>query len=69
MRQATDASHPLHTIYTPNGDPYLSIIDEETIIKVQLHSYDDITKRGVFLTIDKKAIPQLINILEKVING
>ena len=57
---------PLHTINAPNGRPYLSIADRETTISLRIHHYDDIYQRGIFLHIDKKAIPEMISILEKI---
>ena len=49
-----DKALPLHTVTDPNGDPYISIIEDGEIIRMQLH-YDDITARPIFLTIDKRA--------------
>jgi hypothetical protein len=57
---------PLHTIMGPNDRPYLSIADRETTVSLRLHHYDDIYQRGIFLHIDKKAIPEMIAILEKI---
>ena len=61
-----DKALPLHTIYDKDGKPYLSIIHDEKIIKIQLHSYDEIYSRGIFMTIDRRAIPELIRALEQV---
>lgn len=61
-----DKAIPLHTIYEPNGKPYLSIAHDTDIVRIQLHSYDDILKRGAFLNIDRRAIPELIKALEQV---
>lgn len=58
-------SRPMKTIYQPNGNPYLSIIDEEKTVRIQLHHYD-ITKRPIFLTLDKRCIPELIRALESM---
>jgi hypothetical protein len=57
---------PLHTINGPSGRPYLSIADRETTISMRIHHYDDIYQRGIFLHIDKRAIPKMIAILEKI---
>ena len=57
---------PLHTINGGNGLPYMSIADRETTISMRLHHYDDIYQRGIFLHIDKKVIPEMIAILEKI---
>lgn len=62
--KAEDKALPLHTISAPNGSPYISIIEEETTIRIQLHSYDKI--HPTFLVLDKKAIPELIEILQKL---
>lgn len=61
-----DRALPLHTITDPNGDPYISIIEEEETIRLQLHNYDDSFARPIFLVIDKRAVPTLINTLGKV---
>ena len=66
MKSPEDKALPLHTVYDPNGDPYISIIEDGEIIRMQLHNYDDITSRPIFLTIDKRAVPPLINALGKV---
>jgi hypothetical protein len=36
----TDETTPLYTIEDAEGNPYLSIIDEDTQIRLQLHKYD-----------------------------
>ena len=61
-----DRALPLHTVYDPNGNPYISIIEDGDVIKMRLHNYDDISDRGIYLTIDKRAVPSLINALGKV---
>jgi len=43
--------------------PYLSVIDSGKTVKIQIHAYDDIGP--FYLTIDKKAIPNLIKQLEQ----
>lgn len=60
-----DTALPLHTIYEPSGKPYVSIIDEGETIKIQLHRYDSEFRNRIFLTLDKKALPDLIKALEK----
>jgi hypothetical protein len=59
-------SHPLYSINEPNGKLYLSVVDAGTIAKIQLHRYDKDFTRGLFLDIDKRAIPDLIEILQKI---
>jgi hypothetical protein len=54
----------VHTINQPDGKPYISIIEEEATIRLQLHHYDDI--RPHYLIIDKRAVHHLINALGKV---
>lgn len=63
-------SCPLHTIYAPNGDPYISVIESKEIVRLQLHKYDndDIHKR-IYLAIDKRFIPDLIAALQKINYG
>lgn len=71
MHQVTDTSHPLQTIEDPNGVPYISVIDEGQTIKIQLHTYEyDVTPlRPIFLVLDKRALPRLIEILNDVTKG
>lgn len=58
---------PLHTINGENGMPYLSVADREQTVSLRIHHYDDIYQRGVYLHIDKRALPELILILEKTL--
>jgi hypothetical protein len=60
-----DQALPMTTIEAPDGSPYLSVIDADPLIRVQLHKYDKDYPRGIFLTFDKKALPDLIRALEK----
>ena len=50
------------TVNGPTGKPYLSVHDADNVIKIQLHSYDDIGP--FYLNIDKRAIPELVKTLE-----
>ena len=59
-----DQALPLKTIYQPNGKPYISVVDEEKQIRIQLHQYD-LTDR-IYLALDKRAIPELIEILQGI---
>jgi hypothetical protein len=56
----------VHTINQPNGKPYISIIEEEAIIKLHLHTYDNNFDSPIYLSIDKRAVHHLINALGKV---
>lgn len=58
---------PLHTINGENGLPYLSVADRDLTVSLRLHHYDDIYQRGVYLHIDKRALPELILILENTL--
>ena len=60
---------PLHTINSKNGMPYLSVADREHTVSLRIHHYDDIYQRGVYLHIDKRALPELILILEKTLEA
>jgi len=53
----------MNTINGPTGLPYLSVIDSKDTVKLQLHAYDDIGP--YYLTIDKRALPDLIRTLEQ----
>ena len=59
-------SHPLYSIYYSSGKLYLSVIDAGDLAKIQLHRYDKDFTRGLFLDIDKRAIPELIETLKKL---
>ena len=59
-------SHPLYSIYDSSGKLYLSVIDAGDLAKIQLHRYDNDFTRGLFLDIDKRAIPELIETLKKL---
>lgn len=59
-------SHPLYSIYDSSGKLYLSVVDAGEIAKLQLHRYDKDFTRGLFLDMDKRAIPDLIEILQKI---
>ena len=58
-------SHEMVTTYQPNGQPYISVTDFGEMIKIQLHKYDKDWPRGLFVTFDKKSLPDLIKALEK----
>lgn len=53
------------TIKTPGNNNYISVIEEDEVIKIQLHRYDP---EKIYLTLDRKCLPELIKIL-KDING
>lgn len=54
-------SWPAKTINTPSGEPYISVIDQGETVALQLHRYG-----RVVLTLDKKAIPELIEHLKEL---
>lgn len=57
---------PLHTIYDKQDRPYLSITHDEKMVRIRLHKYDEDYSRGIFLNIDRRAVPELIKALEQV---
>jgi hypothetical protein len=57
---------PLRTIYQPNGNPYISVIEDDKIIRIQLHSYDEHFKQPMFLVLDKRVLPQFCEILQGI---
>jgi hypothetical protein len=65
MKHVPDQSHPLHTISDPNGNPYISVIDEGNKFTILSHPdwYDIATKRPHSVTIDKAYLLELINAL------
>jgi hypothetical protein len=46
----------------PNGTPYISIHDRGDLFAIRLHRYDNI-----FVTLDKRVIPQLIEQLQDMV--
>jgi hypothetical protein len=60
-------SHPLYSIYDSGGNLYLSVIDAGEQARIQLHKYDKDFTRGLFFAIDKRAIPDLIETLKKLL--
>lgn len=58
-----DQALPMQTVYDYHNRPYVSVIDDGLTVRVQLHQYDNI--HPIYLTLDKRALPELINILEQ----
>lgn len=56
---------PMITINDYSGRPYLSVVDDDKIVKIRLHNYDAQYSRGIYLNIDKRALPELIRALEE----
>jgi hypothetical protein len=56
-------SLPMKTINRPNGDPYISIIDEGETFAIKLHRYG-----RVVVHLDKKVIPEMIEHLKELKN-
>jgi hypothetical protein len=50
------------------GNPYLTVFDEDKMVMIQIHSYDDIGPGPHYLCIDKRCVPELIVALESVEN-
>lgn len=61
-----DKALPMTTITDPNDRPYVSVIYDEKLTRIQLHQYDKDFPRGIFFIIDNQAVPALINALGKV---
>jgi hypothetical protein len=59
---------PMTTINGPTGKPYLSVINDDPLIKLRIHNYDDIYDRGIYFTFDKRALTDLIKALEQYEN-
>lgn len=62
----TDKALPLYTISTTNGKPYISVIDNDTLFRIQLHSYEENHGRPIFVELDKKCLPGLLEVLQKI---
>ena len=54
------------TINTPMNKPYISCIKRAEIMELQLHKYDNISKKGIKVLIDIRAVPELIDALTKL---
>lgn len=51
-----------NTINDPNGKPYISIIEQESLLEIRLHAYDP---KEVNLVLDKRCIPELVELMKK----
>lgn len=56
----------MKVINDSKGNPYLSVFDEDKLVMIQIHSYDDIGPH--YLSIDKRAVSELIVALESCEN-
>lgn len=52
------------TIYTPSGEKYITLSLESETIRIRLHRYDESLGKPVYLVLDRKAIPEMMNFLE-----
>lgn len=50
----------------PNGKPYLSLRADDRLAYIQMHHYDSLGNGPVEFTIDKRAIPMLVDALNKL---
>ena len=57
------------TINQPSGEPYLTITDDENLVKIEIHAYSKQRAGKVFFVIDKRCLPELINSLEEIKDG
>ena len=51
------------TINQPNGEPYLTITDDENLVKIEMHAYTKQRAGKVFFVVDKRCLPELIEAL------
>lgn len=51
-----------NTIYSPNKQPYITVNDLESSIRIRLHAYDP---KEVNLVLDKRCIPELVELLQE----
>ena len=54
------------TINQPNGEPYLTIVDDESVVKIEMHAYSKQRAGKVFFVVDKRCLPELIEHLTEV---
>lgn len=66
MMSNEDKALPLRTIKAPNGNPYLSIISDDRIVRIQIHRYDGTFEHPVYFTVDKRCLPELTTILKEI---
>jgi len=59
-----DRALPLYTINDPKGNPYISVVDDGDLVRIQLHRYDNV--HPIYLNIDRRAVPELITALSKL---
>lgn len=52
------------TIYTPSGEKYITLSLESETIRIRLHRYEETFSKPVFLVLDRKAIPEIMEFLE-----
>jgi len=52
------------TIFEPNGQPYLTIIDDEKVVKIQMCQYIKNKVGNFYFVIDKRCLSQLIDALK-----
>lgn len=54
-----------HTIYDSNGEKYITMMydSERGIIRFRIHRYDP---EAIYLNVDHKAVPEMINFLQLV---
>lgn len=50
----------------PNGKPYLSLRSDDRLAYIQMHSYDSLSDRPIEFNFDKRAIPMLVDALNKL---
>ena len=50
----------------PNGKPYLSLRKDDRLAHIQIHDYDSLGDRPIEFTFDKRAIPLLVDALNKL---
>lgn len=54
------------TINHPNGQPYLTITNDENLVKIEMHAYTKQRSGKVFFVVDKRCLPELIKELSKL---
>lgn len=61
-----DRALPMYTINDPKGEPYISVVDDGDLVRIQIHRYDREFARGIYFNIDRRAVPELITALSKL---
>jgi hypothetical protein len=55
-----------HRVEKPDGSPYLTLRADDRLAYIQMHSYDSLGSGPIEFNFDKRAIPMLVDALNKL---